>query len=133
MTSRNLQALAVLILGASLGYVAASSRSASPCASAVAQPTCSSADVTAEDCACFDEMAKPTLLAMTTEKDPETLLAQATPKAGPKGASPQASNGKKPNILFIMGDDIGCFNIGAYHRGIMSGKTPNLDKLASQG
>jgi arylsulfatase A-like enzyme len=40
---------------------------------------------------------------------------------------------KKPNIVFIMGDDIGWFNIGAYHRGIMSGKTPNLDKLAAQG
>src|SRR5262245_43915403 len=32
-----------------------------------------------------------------------------------------------------MGDDIGWFNIGAYHQGIMSGKTPNLDKLAAQG
>ena len=41
--------------------------------------------------------------------------------------------GKKPNILFIMGDDVGWFNIGAYHRGIMSGKTPHLDRLASQG
>jgi arylsulfatase len=41
--------------------------------------------------------------------------------------------GKKPNVLFIMGDDIGWFNVGAYHRGMMSGKTPNLDKLASQG
>src|SRR5262245_58384220 len=40
---------------------------------------------------------------------------------------------KKPNILAIMGDDIGWFNIGAYHRGIMSGKTPNLDKLAADG
>jgi len=40
---------------------------------------------------------------------------------------------KKPNILFIMGDDIGWFNISAYHRGMMSGRTPNLDKLASQG
>ena len=40
---------------------------------------------------------------------------------------------KKPNILVIMGDDMGWFNIGAYHRGIMSGKTPNLDKLASEG
>lgn len=40
---------------------------------------------------------------------------------------------EKPNILVIMGDDIGWFNIGAYHQGIMSGKTPNLDKLASQG
>jgi hypothetical protein len=40
---------------------------------------------------------------------------------------------KKPNILVIMGDDVGWFNIGAYHQGIMSGKTPNLDKLAAQG
>jgi arylsulfatase A-like enzyme len=43
------------------------------------------------------------------------------------------SSGRKPNILFIMGDDIGWFNIGAYHRGMMSGKTPNLDRLASEG
>src|SRR5262249_61730585 len=40
---------------------------------------------------------------------------------------------RRPNILVIMGDDVGWFNIGAYHRGIMSGKTPNLDKLASEG
>ena len=40
---------------------------------------------------------------------------------------------KKPNIVVIMGDDIGWFNISAYHRGIMSGKTPNLDKLAGGG
>src|SRR6266566_5338919 len=40
---------------------------------------------------------------------------------------------RQPNSLVIMGDDVGWFNIGAYHRGIMSGKTPNLDKLASDG
>jgi arylsulfatase len=40
---------------------------------------------------------------------------------------------KHPNIVVIMGDDVGWFNIGAYHRGMMSGKTPNLDRLASQG
>src|SRR5499433_3932307 len=40
---------------------------------------------------------------------------------------------RKPNILFIMSDDVGWFNIGAYHQGIMSGKTPNLDQLATQG
>jgi arylsulfatase A-like enzyme len=44
-----------------------------------------------------------------------------------------APAGAKPNILVIMGDDIGWFNVGAYHRGIMSGKTPNLDKLAADG
>ncbi|CDR34230.1 arylsulfatase [Criblamydia sequanensis] len=43
------------------------------------------------------------------------------------------SSNKKPNILVIMGDDVGWFNIGAYHRGIMSGKTPNLDRLAKEG
>ncbi len=32
-----------------------------------------------------------------------------------------------------MGDDIGMWNIGAYHRGLMAGKTPNLDKLAKEG
>ena len=40
---------------------------------------------------------------------------------------------KKPNIVFIMGDDIGWSNIGAYNQGIMAGRTPNLDKLASEG
>jgi arylsulfatase A-like enzyme len=40
---------------------------------------------------------------------------------------------KKPNIIFIMGDDIGWFNIGAYHQGMMTGRTPNIDKLATEG
>ena len=40
---------------------------------------------------------------------------------------------KKPNIIVIMGDDIGMWNIGAYHRGLMAGRTPNIDKLAAEG
>ncbi len=40
---------------------------------------------------------------------------------------------KKTNIVVIMGDDIGLWNIGAHHRGLMAGKTPNLDKLAKEG
>jgi len=40
---------------------------------------------------------------------------------------------KKPNILVIMGDDIGISNIGAYSLGMMAGKTPNLDRLAKEG
>jgi arylsulfatase A-like enzyme len=47
--------------------------------------------------------------------------------------APAPAAEKKPNILVIMGDDVGWFNVGAYHRGIMAGKTPNLDKLASEG
>ena len=44
-----------------------------------------------------------------------------------------APAGQKPNIVVIMGDDIGMWNIGAYHRGLMAGRTPNLDKLAAEG
>jgi arylsulfatase len=40
---------------------------------------------------------------------------------------------RKPNILFIMADDIGWSNIGAYHRGILASRTPNLDRLAAEG
>ena len=47
-------------------------------------------------------------------------------------AQAQTQN-KQPNIVVIMGDDIGWFNLGAYSQGIMAGKTPNLDKLASEG
>ncbi len=39
----------------------------------------------------------------------------------------------QPNIVAIMADDIGWFNIGAYHQGIMSSRTPNLDRLATEG
>jgi arylsulfatase len=46
---------------------------------------------------------------------------------------PAAAQQAKPNILFIMGDDIGMWNIGAYHRGLMAGRTPNIDKLAAEG
>ena len=40
---------------------------------------------------------------------------------------------QQPNIVFVMGDDIGWFNIGAYHQGMMAGRTPNLDRLAAEG
>jgi len=45
----------------------------------------------------------------------------------------QGGSAKPPNILVIMGDDVGWFNIGAYHRGIMAGRTPHLDQLAAEG
>jgi arylsulfatase A-like enzyme len=52
---------------------------------------------------------------------------------GSATAQPQATSLKQPNIVVIMGDDIGIWNIGAYHRGMMAGRTPNLDKLAAGG
>jgi len=40
---------------------------------------------------------------------------------------------EKPNILVIWGDDVGMWNISAYHRGMMGGSTPNIDKIANNG
>jgi arylsulfatase len=47
-------------------------------------------------------------------------------------ASTQAAD-KKPNILFIMGDDIGWMQPACYHRGLMVGETPNIDRIAKEG
>jgi arylsulfatase len=47
--------------------------------------------------------------------------------------APTAPTGQRPNIIVIMGDDIGMWNIGAYHRGMMAGRTPNLDRIAAEG
>jgi arylsulfatase len=40
---------------------------------------------------------------------------------------------RKPNILFIMGDDIGWMQPGIYHRGLMVGETPNIDRIGHEG
>ena len=39
----------------------------------------------------------------------------------------------KPNILVIWADDVGISNISAYHRGLMGGRTPNIDRIANEG
>lgn len=49
----------------------------------------------------------------------------------PHQASAQAQS--KPNILFIMGDDIGWMQPSIYHRGLMVGETPNIDKIGQEG
>ena len=40
---------------------------------------------------------------------------------------------EKPNILVIWGDDIGWSNLSAYHRGMLGGRTPNIDRIANEG
>ena len=42
-------------------------------------------------------------------------------------------DGNKPNILVIMGDDIGWFNTSAYNSGMMGYRTPNIDSIAAEG
>ena len=47
-------------------------------------------------------------------------------------AGPAAAQ-QKPNILFIMGDDIGWMQPSIYHRGLMVGETPNIDRIGQEG
>jgi len=47
--------------------------------------------------------------------------------------APARAQDKKPNILFIMGDDIGWMQPRCYHRGLMVGETPNIDRIANEG
>ena len=61
------------------------------------------------------------------------VLAQAQ-KAAPAGpAASAAASGRKPNILMIMADDIGWFNVSAYNLGVMGYRTPNIDRIAKEG
>ena len=46
---------------------------------------------------------------------------------------PAAAQQQKPNILFIMGDDIGWMQPSIYHRGLMVGETPNIDRIGNEG
>ncbi|MCU1629589.1 MAG: aslA2 [Pseudonocardia sp.] len=39
----------------------------------------------------------------------------------------------RPNVLMILADDVGWFDVGAYHRGLMGGRTPNIDRIATEG
>ena len=60
------------------------------------------------------------------------LLALAVQRIIPPKAD-QTASGKKPNIVVIMADDVGTWNISAYHRGMMGGRTPNIDRIAREG
>ena len=48
-------------------------------------------------------------------------------------APPALAQSDKPNILFIMGDDIGWMQPSIYHRGLMVGETPNIDRIGREG
>ena len=48
-------------------------------------------------------------------------------------ASFASAQAKKPNILVIMGDDIGWYNTSIYNRGDMGYQTPNIDRIGKEG
>ncbi len=123
-----IQSIACVGLGALLGVVGATremtprSRAdqASPPVRAVAAAT-SVGDAEGSRAACSP--AGPAASVLLAHAEPRQTAVQTEP----------AASGKKPNIVVVMGDDVGWFNIGAYHRGMMAGRTPNLDSLAAQG
>src|SRR5262249_23042639 len=61
-------------------------------------------------------------------------VAQAQQQQQPAAPAPAApAAGRKPNILVIFGDDIGVPQISAYTMGLMGYRTPNIDRIASEG
>jgi arylsulfatase len=62
-----------------------------------------------------------------------TAQAQQRPAQAQAPAQPAAQAGRRPNILFIMGDDIGWFNVSAYNMGMMGYRTPNIDRIGREG
>jgi arylsulfatase len=60
------------------------------------------------------------------------LIAVVSLWAASSSAKAQAQN-QKPNIVFIMGDDIGWMQPSIYHRGLMVGETPNIDRIGNEG
>jgi arylsulfatase A-like enzyme len=63
-----------------------------------------------------------------------TLFPAVVMVSAPAAAQlPQRPTNQKPNIVMIMGDDVGMWNLSAYHQGMMGGSTPNIDRIANEG
>ncbi len=63
-----------------------------------------------------------------------SALATGTPvQVAQAQQPPAAAAGRKPNILMIMADDIGWFNVSIYNHGIMGYRTPNIDRIGKEG
>jgi len=61
------------------------------------------------------------------------ILLAALSLAAALVSGPASAQDKKPNIVFIMGDDIGWMQPSIYHRGLMVGRTPNIDRIGNEG
>ena len=48
-------------------------------------------------------------------------------------SSAMAQDAAKPNILFVMTDDVAWMAPGIYHQGMMVGETPNIDRIGREG
>jgi arylsulfatase len=73
------------------------------------------------------------LMGSTTLFAASAFAAGASVHTAQAQQQPATRSGRKPNILFIMGDDIGWFNVSAYNMGIMGYRTPNIDRIGREG
>jgi len=141
------QMIAVAAISGLLGYVAASSRldvfrkaDAGPTQQRVAE-TAAATTLSPSIASTVDGVQRPAV-----EKPGRSIKAVAGTcclQGSAKGqllamgnnaaAQEQPASGKKPNILVIMGDDIGWMQPSCYHQGLMVGETPNIDRIAREG
>jgi arylsulfatase A-like enzyme len=123
MKRTQVQAIVLIAVGALVGYAAASGQlRAIRQAQAASQPSQSS------------PVGEPIPIGCSAGTDRGLLLAKADAhEARPQGIGQPASDGGKPNILVIWGDDIGVSNISAYSDGLMGYTTPNIDRIAKEG
>ena len=136
MKRPKIPALLAISAGAVFGYVVAA-ENLTPSVMAQADPetigaAAESAEIKTDGGAvcCSGNASKELLLAQSDEKESAT---NAQESADSKAARAPVS-GKKPNIVFIMSDDVGWGDLGCYGGGIMRGApTPHLDRLASEG
>jgi arylsulfatase A-like enzyme len=115
-TKTKMQAGALILLGALLGYAAALGR---PSQKADARPAEQSKPTPTAPGCCSDGLSKAGMLALASHNE--------------AAADKAAKDGKKPNILVLWGDDIGWYNLSAYNQGVMGYKTPNIDRIAKEG
>ncbi|MDB5340236.1 MAG: sulfatase, partial [Planctomycetaceae bacterium] len=125
MRNSKLQLLAVLAVGASLGYLAAASRE-SPLQAAAAPKT---VGVLEKSNAAANDRAVSKPACCDVSKGEQLALAAHNQTVAAKSKQ----SGKKPNICIIWGDDVGQSNISAYTHGLMGYRTPNIDRVAKEG
>jgi len=131
--------IAMLAIGAAVGYLIASKQpelSRKSAAAEVSPPAIAqneavvskraNAPTEAMSSVCLTEpKSKGDLLALADEKDDGLRVAQANRRS---------ASGKRPNILMLMQDDTGWFDFGCYHGGKALGHpTPHIDQMAKEG
>ncbi len=79
----------------------------------------------------------PIVAETTRERDslePRFVLEDQEQRAATALASYRGANGKRPNVLLLLFDDVGWGDFGCYGGGVAVGApTPNLDRLARRG